>query len=249
MNRIFAKSFYLYCNELINSAKWSSLKTVIKLGGFLFPADLTHEKIEPYVSLIRKLHVDRHRIVVVAGGGATARKYIDAARALGADEASCDQLGIHVTRLNARLLLTLLRDDAYPIVPTDIETLKQSYSTGKVVVMGGLQPGHSTGAVAAIVAEAIGGDLLINVTDVDGIYTTDPHKDKSAKKMDQISITELMEMAVKQEIWAGEYRLIDPVGIKILERSRIPAYYISGGDPRNIERAIKGERVGTKVVF
>jgi len=225
------------------------LKTVIKLGGFLFPGDLSHERIRPYIETIRKLHVDRHRLAIVAGGGDTARRYIDAARALGADEASCDQLGIHATRLNARLLLTHLRDDAYPMVPTEIETLKHAYSTGKVVVMGGLQPGHSTGAVASIVAEAISADLLINVTDVDGIYTADPRKEKSAKKLDRISIGELMEMAVKQDIWAGEYRLIDPVAVKILERSRIPAYFVSGSDPRNIERAIKGEGVGTRVVF
>lgn len=225
------------------------MKIVVKLGGFLFPTDVTHGKLKAFSETIQGLRKVGNQVVVVAGGGGNARKYIDAARGLGADEASCDQIGIYVTRLNAQLVITSLGGEAYPMVANTIEELKQFFATGKVTVMGGLQPGHSTAAVASIAAEAIGAEALINVTDVDGVYSGDPRKDKSAKKLDEISIAKLMDMAASQEVWAGEYRLIDPVAIKIVERSRVPTWFVSGGDPRNIEKAVRGEKIGTKVTF
>ena len=61
------------------------------------------------------------------------------------------------------------------------------------MVMGGLQPGQSTNAVGALVAEAIGADLFINATDVDGVYTSDPKKDPEARKLDIVDTDKLVE--------------------------------------------------------
>ncbi len=125
------------------------MKIAMKLGGFLFPTDLSAEKLKAYSDMIAKIQHDGNQIVIVTGGGKNARKYIDTARRLGASEALCDQMGILVSRLNAQLLITSLGDDAYPEVPVSVEELGQFFQFGKVVAMGGLQPGHSTNAVAA----------------------------------------------------------------------------------------------------
>ncbi len=130
----------------------------IKIGGHIF-ASHTDSKIKAYAELLTKLQAAGHRIVAVMGGGDEARKYILAARKLGGSELVCDVLGIEVARLNARLLITALGDQAYPEPPTSIEELRKAFEVGKIVVMGGLQPGHSTNAVGILAAEAVGAAL------------------------------------------------------------------------------------------
>jgi uridylate kinase len=224
------------------------LKLVLKFGGFIFPADLDSRKIRLYADLIKKLRKQGHRMIVVAGGGETARRYIEAARTLGASESVCDQLGIYVARLNARLLIEALEEEAYPEVPENVEELRRFFASGRVVAMGGLQPGHSTNAVAVIVAETVHADALVNVTDVEGVYTQDPTKYPKARKLDQISTRELLSMVLKGGIGAGEYELVDPLAVRMINRSRIPTWIVSGKDPSNIERVLRGEKVGTKII-
>jgi uridylate kinase len=223
------------------------MKLAIKLSGSLFPAKLKLSRIKSYADLIKELHEKGHKMIIVTGGGENARSYIEAARNLGASEAVCDQLGIYATWLNARLLIIALEDIAFPEVPKSVEELKQYFTSGKVVIMGGLQPGQSTNAVAAIAAEAIKSDILINVTDVEGVYTRDPKKHPDAKKLDEISVKRLLQMALSGEIWAGGYELIDPVAVMIIERSRIPAWIISGDNPANVKKVLEGEKIGTKI--
>ena len=74
------------------------MKLVLKLGGFIFPADLDSKKIKLYAELIKKLRKQGRRMIAVTGGGETARRYIEAARTLGASESVCDQRNIrHAT--------------------------------------------------------------------------------------------------------------------------------------------------------
>jgi len=115
-------------------------------------------------------------------------------------------------------------------------------------VLGGLQPGQSTNAVAAATAEAINADLLINATNVDGVYTDDPQKNPNAKKINQIKVDELLKMMIGFELSAGGYELFDPVAVKIVKRSKIPTWIIDGRDVNNIEKVLRGEKVGTKII-
>jgi uridylate kinase len=205
------------------------------------------EEIKKYGELFSKLKREGNQLVVVTGGGKNARKYIEAARKLGASEAACDQIGILVTRLNARLLITSMGDEAYPKVPETIEDLRLYFESGKVIVMGGLQPGHSTNAVTALAAESVGASILINVTNVDGVYTADPKKDPKAKKIDEISTEKLLSLISDEGVSAGSYELLDPVSIRIIERSHIPTWIVSGEDPENVLKILKGKHVGTKI--
>jgi uridylate kinase len=223
------------------------MKIAVKLGGFSFPLELGVEEIKKYGEMFSKLKRDGNKLIVVTGGGKNARKYIEASRKLGANEALCDQIGILVTRLNARLLITSMGDDAYPKVPETIEDLRHYFESGKVIVMGGLQPGHSTNAVTALAAESIGASVLVNVTNVDGVYTADPKKDPKAKKFDEISTDKLLSLISGEEVSAGSYELLDPVSVRIIERSHIPTWIVSGEDPENILKILKGKHVGTKI--
>jgi len=225
-----------------------TLRIAIKIGGHVFPFRLDLKRISEYAEVFKRLRSDGHRLIVITGGGEEARKYIDAARKLGGSELVCDLIGIQVSRLNARLLISRLGIDAYPEPPTNVEELRKAFETEKIVILGGLQPGQSTNAVAALSAESIDAALLINATDVDGVYTADPQKDANAKKLDKINADDLLKKIMSKELWAGTYELFDPVAIKIVKRSRILTRIIDGRKVGNIARVIRGEELGTLIL-
>lgn len=224
------------------------MKIVVKLGGHLFPSKPGPEKISAYGKTLKKIREMGHKLIVVTGGGKVAREYIKAARNLGASEFACDLIGIEVSRLNARLLIAKLGDDAYAEPVTNLYDLRKAFETDKIVVLGGLQPGQSTNAVGVLSAEAVNADLFINATDVDGVYTADPEEDSNARKLDVVRTDELLEMLLANKLWAGSYALFDPLAIKIVERSRIPTRIIDGRNPANIEGVVKGKALGTLIV-
>jgi uridylate kinase len=188
-----------------------------------------------------------HTVFVVVGGGATARDYIGKARTFGADEAFCDAIGIGVTRLNARLLIAAMGRDAYPVPPETQEDAVVAALSGRIVVMGGTTPGHTTDAVAAILAECAHADILINATATDGIYTKDPKKHPDAVKLDEISPERLVGLIAAEKMGAGANLPLDMLAAKIIERSGIPTVVIDGRDPSNVLSAVRGEELGTCV--
>lgn len=224
------------------------MKVIVKLGGHLFPDKLDTSRIIAFSKVITELHALGHQIVIVIGGGRVARKYIDTARTLGASEFICDILGIAISRVNAQLFITSLGDIAYPQPITSLKQALMVRDSNRIIVLGGLQPGQSTNAVAGLVAEAYGADLLVNATDVDGVYSADPDEVPHAQKLDVISPENLLHLLISKSLKAGDYALFDPVAIKIVKRSRIPTRIIDGRDPANIIAAVQGKAVGTLIV-
>ena len=220
---------------------------MLKLGGFAFDSELSDNKLPAYVKILKEFS-KRNRLVIVTGGGSIARRYIATARQLGASEFVCDQIGIHVSRLNASLLATGLGETASPSIPESPERMVESMESKLITVMGGLQPGQSTNAVAALAAEAMGADLLVNATDVDGVYTADPRKYPNAKRLDKVTPEELTVILSAEGIKAGEYELMDPLAIRIIQRSRLSAVVVDGRNPSNVEKAMHGKRVGTRIM-
>ncbi len=229
------------------------MKIVIKIGGSLLlnkEGQINVAEIKQIARNIESLLKEGHEIVVVVGGGTEARKYITAMRALGASEGYCDDIGIRVSRVNARLLISALKGLVHPIPPRSLEETLQAASSRRAVVLGGLTPGQSTNAVAAIVAELLGANMLIDVTDVDGVYAEDPAVNPAAKKLDEITTKQLFELINKPDAnTAGHYRLFDFLALKIVERSKIYTHFISGKNPENIVKVVKGEKIGTRIVF
>jgi len=223
------------------------LKVVIKLGGAVFSPAPNIDLIKAYNSIFRKIHKEGHRVVVVTGGGARARDYIKMARDLGTDEGVCDQIGIEVSRLNATLMMSSLGEAAYPIVPRDMSEARRALHCQKVLFMGGVTPGQSTDAVAALMAEMVGADVFVRTLDVDGVYTDDPKRNKKAKRIESITVEELAKLLVGGGILAGTYPLLDPIALKIIERSKVQTWFVNGRDPENLRKLFKGAPVGTKI--
>lgn len=222
------------------------MNIVFKIGGHvIFNGDeLNINLLKVYSNIFRETY-DGGRWVIVVGGGKPARKYVESARKLGLNEGLCDEIGIKITRINAMILSSLLGELAYPVIPENLEQVRAYSTSGRIVVMGGLQPGQSTIAVSALVAETINAEKLVIATDVDGIYTEDPKKNPDAKLLREISVNELTKKLIEYSHEAGEYKLADLQGLKIISRSHITTIYLNGRNPENLRKALKGEQVGT----
>ncbi|MGI0020177.1 MAG: UMP kinase [Nitrososphaera sp.] len=220
-------------------------RIVIKLSGKVFSGE--GDDIKKYAAMLGELAA-RVQPVVVAGGGKVARHYIGIARGFGLDEASLDIMGIEVSRLNAKLLIAALGKKAHPAVPADLEQVTEAAASGKVIVTGGLHPGQSTNATAALIAEKVGAKRFVNATDVDGIYDSDPRSNKKARLFKEITTKQCRELLGGENSMAGGYDLMDIVALKVIERSKIPTIVLRS-EPAVIKSAIlSGKTSGTQIV-
>ena len=223
------------------------MRIVAAIGGSILLQDYNAERFKEYAKLLKE-QSEEHEIFVVVGGGKPAREYIGVVRDLGAGEAKCDDIGIEVTRVNAKLLLLALGDYAYQRVPHNFQEALEFSATGKIVVMGGTEPAHSTDAVSAILAEYVQADMLINLTAVDGLYTKDPKKFDDAELIEEITASDMMDIISGNEVKAGTYEFIDMTAIQMIKRSNLETVIANGNEPQNLIKAIKGEKIGTRVI-
>jgi len=222
-------------------------KVVISLGGSILIPSLENHTIRDYVPVLQKI-AKKCRLFVVVGGGGEARRYIGIARELGIDEGTSDEIGILITRLNATMLIAALGEAAYPKVAESHAEAKKFSEHGKIVVMGGITPGQTTDAVAAVLAERVGAAAFINATSVDGIYSEDPKKNPKATRFDAITPQKLLEIVGKTALGAGSNNVLDIVAARVVERSGIPLIVLDGSNPVNLAEAIlKGKFRGTVV--
>jgi uridylate kinase len=213
---------------------------IIKLTGKILNQD-----VYPIVSAIAKVP----KGVIVIGGGDIARKYIEMLISHESNQGFADMLGIEISKVNARLLAYLalsLRQDVCTYVPSSLQEIRDALTKYSLVFVGGFQPGQSTDTVAALIAEYLGAKYILNAANVDAVYTDDPRKNKEAKRLEKISIQELINLLEKEGVSsaAGHYELVDIWALKIMERSKISMRIIQA-TPEIIERALNGENVGT----
>ncbi|MDR2855950.1 MAG: UMP kinase [Methanomicrobiales archaeon] len=225
-------------------------KVVIALGGSILLPSLHAHAILTYVPVISEI-ATKAQVYIVVGGGKIAREYISVSRAVGTDEATADEIGIAVTRINAALLISALGDVAYPLVPVTYHEALSYGFFGRVVVMGGVVPGQTTDAVSAVLAERVGASLLVNATSVDGIYSADPNNPayaKTAKRYDTMTAANLLEIVQQGSMCAGSNNVMDLVAVKMIERCKIPLVVLDGRDPANVLSALQtGRFTGTVV--
>ena len=229
------------------------MKIVISLGGHLLTkglkstADIKAGNYKEYADMLKGLKAKGHKLVVVCGAGKFFRDYRDVARdEFKADREVLDWLGIEWTHVNAYMLIAALGEDAYQVSLRTVEDVKKNFDD-KILVCGGNVPGSSTDYDAALFAEAIGADLLINATTVDGVYSGPPKTDPNAKKLDKLSFDEFEKIILKNPQEPGEYRLFDLPGAKVIKRAKIKTVVIDGKDPEEIVRAVEGKHSGSVI--
>lgn len=223
------------------------MRLVLRIGGSVVASPININLINAYSELIEKIKSQGHEVAVVIGGGALAREFIGIAKELGLEMTAQDELAISVSRLYAQLFLKKLGKNGCNKVSLTLDDTKQCLDENKIAVMGGLKPGITTDAVAALVAEHVAADLLVKGTDQEGVYDKDPKKFKNAVKLDSLTLNDLTKIFEQNVHKAGMHQIIDPEAIKVLNRHPLKLIVVNGFVPQNILAAINGEKVGTTI--
>nr|MDO8134179.1 UMP kinase [Candidatus Njordarchaeum guaymaensis] len=223
------------------------MRVVIRIGGSVIASPPDPALINKYADLMKDLKKQGHELVVVVGGGKTARDFIDIARKMGLSEQDQDNLAISISRLFSQLLAKRLGTHGPEKVPTSIRQVVQLLDEEKIVVMGGLRPGMTTDAVAAMVAKRIDADLLVKATDQDGIYTKDPDKYPDAQKINRLTFDDLWGLFEEDKHKAGIHQILDPEAVRVLQKSKTKTIVVNGFKPENVLLVVKGKKIGTLI--
>lgn len=225
------------------------MNVVVSIGGSVLAPDLAANRIEEHAAIIEALATEGCSIGAVVGGGGVARKYIATARELGANEIELDTIGIDVTRLNARLLIAALGQSAVPAPPETYEEAGEALRNGDVCVMGGVAPAQTTDAVGAALAEYVDADLLVYATSVPGVFSADPETDTGAKRFEQLTAGELVDVIADIEMTAGASAPVDLLAAKIIQRAGMRTIVLDGTEPERVASAVRhGDHEGTDVI-
>jgi len=230
--------------------------TVISLGGSIVAPDgVDIEFLKKFVSLIKSFiesDKDRHFIFVV-GGGAPARRYQSAFREISdcICSAECnldneaDWIGIMATRLNAQLVKALMCEWCNQDVVTN--PLEVDPLTGRVLIAAGWKPGFSTDYDAVLLAERFGADMVINLSNIEKVFTADPKTDPNAKPIDKISWADFR--AIVGDEWVpGKNVPFDPIASRHASKIGMKVICAGGRNLENLEKILRGEDfVGTEI--
>lgn len=215
---------------------------VISLGGSLVvPNEIDLNFLKKFKAFILK-HIKRNKkFIIIVGGGKIARKYQQSAKKLTkVSNEDLDWLGIHATRINAHLLLTIFRNYAYYRVlknPKEKVNFKE-----KILIASGWKPGFSTDFDAVWLAKTYGSDTILNLTDVDYVYDKDPSKFKNAKAFKEITWDEYLKL-LNQKWIPGMSAPFDPIASKLTKKFNFKCVIINGRNLKELEKFLSGKNL------
>ena len=189
-------------------------------------------------------------VAIVIGGGNIFRGI--AASANGMDRATADYMGMLATVINALALQDALeKKGVYTRVMSAIEMkeLAEPYirrravrhlEKGRVIIFaaGTGNPYFTTDTAASLRAMEIHADVILKGTKVDGVYDRDPVKDKRAKKYNELTYIDVLKKGLK---------VMDATAISLCMDNKLPIIVFNLKTKGNIERIVKGNKVGTIV--
>ncbi len=223
---------------------------VMSVGGSLIVPDQIDTKFLTGLKTLIEHQIatfGRH-FIIIAGGGKTARRYQDAAGKVSElDPEDLDWMGIHATRLNGHLLRTIFRDIAHPVMITNPDEIIDVPKKTPLVIAAGYRPGASTDLRAVQIAKHRGATKLMNLSNIDYVYTADPRTDLGAKQIESITWHEFMKL-IPHEWNPGLSTPFDPVAAREAEAAHIEVVIINGEKPNEVEKYLNGEAfVGTRI--
>ncbi|MBI4214953.1 UMP kinase [archaeon] len=221
------------------------MRLVLSLGGsMVFDSKPRTDYIREVSRLVLGL---RATAGVVVGGGTAARDYIKAAREFGEDNFDLDLLATTVTWANARLCVPAFSGRFFYDIDEAGEWLLSG--GGHTALLGGTHPNQTTDTVGAMLAEKIGADRWVNLSNVDAVYDNDPRKHSDAKKFSIMTHEQLVNIATAQDRRGpGENFIIDTPAARVLARSNIEAHFVKGTDLKQVGLALQGKKHAGTVV-
>ncbi len=223
---------------------------VMSVGGSLIVPDQIDTTFLTVLKNLVEHQIASHgrRFIIIAGGGKTARRYQEAAgKVSDLDPEDIDWIGLHATRLNGHLLRTIFRDSAHPEMITNPDDILDVPKSADLVIAAGYRPGSSTDFRAVQIAKNVKAHRLINLSNIDYVYTADPRTDASATRIEDITWHDFLKL-IPSEWSPGLSSPFDPVAAREAEARNIEVAIINGEKPDEIEHYINNEAfVGTKI--
>ena len=227
-------------------------KIVISLGGSLIVPDggIDTAFLKRFNEFIRKqLTANKNRqFFIVAGGGATARHYRDGARNVVGHELTADDLdwlGIHSSRLNAHLTRTIFRDLAHPYIIKHYEIIRKV--SEPIVIGAAWKPGWSTDFCSTLMCEDYNVRTVINMSNIDMAYDSDPRINPNAKPIKKITWGKFRKIVGDKWI-PGMNLPFDPIASKKAQELELKVVILKGDNFENLQNYFEGrDFVGTTI--
>lgn len=215
---------------------------VFSLGGSLVhPDGIDVAYLKKFKKMIERFVAKGNTALIVVGGGALARRYNDAARGLNPNVSAqeLDWMGIKSTKVNAELVRIMFNAKAYYKVIDD-PTKIPSKGKKRIYISGGWKPGASSDHVAVHLAHTFGAGSVINLTNIDYVYTKDPRAHADAEKIEYMHWNEFKRLVGSR--WnPGANTPFDPIASKLAHAKKIDVVIMNGTDISNVERYIYGK--------
>lgn len=223
-----------------------SMKTIVlSLGGSVVLSKQADTLFLKQLTTMLQHQSKKTKLFIVIGGGYIARSYIQLGRTLHFDEELLDQIGIDITRINAKIFTNLFDSSNKTIPKTTDEAITLEHN---IVIMGGTTPGHSTDMVGAELAKKTNADLYIIATNVDGIYDKDPNKYKDATLYKKIHIDTLIKNLGTSWESAGKNTVIDGPAIQIIKDASLKTIVLNGQQLNQLQNALEYKPfIGTEI--
>ena len=217
------------------------MKTVIlSLGGsMIVPKDVDYYYLREFKNFIIRLLDEGYKFVIVCGGGKTSSNYMYAANRVSENNnEDLDWIGVQSSRLNAELVRVIFGPLAYEKVVIDPT---QKITTKKPIIVGaGWKPGWSTDYVAVKLAEKLKADELVNLTNIDYVYTKDPNKFPDAKKVYETTWAKYRKMISSK--WSPRLSTpFDPIASELAQKIKLKVALINGKYLTHVSSYLKGE--------
>lgn len=180
------------------------------------------------------------RFVLVAGGGATARTYQQAAKKVRPlTSVELDWLGIYATITNAYFLQTIIGEAASNKII--FNPLRPPRSTKPIMVAAGWKPGCSTDMDAVLLAKRYKAKNLINLSNIDQVYTADPKEHREAKPITSIDWKTFRKNIVGNTWEPGKSFPFDPIASKSAHKLKLTVSIVNGNNLPQVEKALVGQ--------
>lgn len=207
-------------------------------------------RLAEYAEEIKEVVAKGIEVAIVIGGGNIFRGVAGAAT--GMDRVQGDHMGMLATVINGLALQSALElKDVQTRLQTAIKINEvaepfirrkamRHLEKGRVVIFGGGtgNPYFTTDSAAVLRAIEIEADVILKGTRVDGIYTSDPEKDKNATKFDTISFKEVLNKGLK---------VMDTTAFTLSQENELPIVVFDMNTKGNLIKLVNGENIGTVV--
>ncbi len=215
---------------------------IISLGGSLIVPDAIDTAfLKDFKELILSHVSQGKRFVIITGGGKICRRYQDAANSITtASTLDMDWIGIAALKLNAELVRVIFRDNAHPEVVPEITS---EINFDKPILIGSAyKPGRSSDWDAVAAAKAVGAKKVINLSNTDYVYESDPRTNPNAKKIEQISWADFRKIIPSEWTHSGMNVPFDPVASELAEEEGIQVAIMNGKPIDNLAKYLSGEK-------